>query len=49
MLSFPQLLRWWIHFHDEVLQLRASAPADAFLLAQEGVQNLNRNQVRVTA
>lgn len=48
-MSFPQLLRWWIHFSHEVLQLRASAPPGAFVLAQQAVQNLSKNQITVTA
>lgn len=48
MMSFPQLLHWWIYSPDEVLQLRASAPPDAFLPSQEVVQNLSKNQVAVT-
>lgn len=48
MMSFPQLLHWWIYSPDEVLQLRASAPPDAFLPSQEVVQNLSKKQVTVT-
>lgn len=49
MMSFPQLLHWWIYSPPEVLQLQASAPPDDSLPSQEVVQNLSKNQVTVTA